>query len=281
MSEYLICEFCNSKSKSKHLLTIHQKGVAKCIKMQIEKLGKPLYEASLKKLENKKDKPKKEPKDEPKEESSSESESEEDENQEIPFISSSEEESDIDIQMSESEEETPKEAVKPKFTNSKLLFKKKESSPPKEQPHNTPESRITEPAPRKSLKHPELMSEVNDVKKQEVDTKEIVSSILSALNTKDNKVLEEIKKLRDELKDRDDALRKTITKLEKTLTDCNPLSIIEIIKRIQAEVETKDDLLQIFKEDLEETLDKYYELYKKLKDVKYDMEDMVYGKDKK
>jgi chromosome segregation ATPase len=122
------------------------------------------------------------------------------------------------------------------------------------------------------------MSEVNEVKKQEVD---IVSSILSALNSKDNKVLEEIKKLRDELKDRDEALRKTITKLEKTLTDCNPSSIIEIIKRIQAEVETKDDLLQIFKEDLEETLDKYYELYKKLKDVKYDMEDMVYGKDKK
>lgn len=274
MSEPIICEYCGSKSKTKNGLYIHQKGTAKCIKMQVEKLGKPLYEL---KLENKKEKEKSKkepnPKVETKEES--ESESEEDENQEIPFISSSEE--DIDIQMSESEEEV----IKPKFTNPKLLFKKKESSPPKERTPKEQHHITPEPAPRKSLKHPELMSEVNDVKKQEVDTKEIVSSILSALNSKDNKVLEEIKKLRDELKDRDDSLRKTITKLEKTLTDCNPLSIIEIIKRIQAEVETKDDLLQIFKEDLEETLDKYYELYKKLKDVKYDMEDMVYGKDKK
>jgi hypothetical protein len=270
MSEPIICEYCGSKSKTKNSLYIHQKGTARCIKMQVEKLGKPLYEL---KLENKKEKskkePKVEPKTEPKEESESESESEEDENQEIPFISTSEE-SDVDIQISESEEEV----IKPKFSNAKL-FKKKELTP-KEEPRKE-EPRNTEP--RKSLKHPELMSEINNVKK-EVDTKEIVSSILTALNSKDNKVLEEIKKLRDELKDRDEALRKTITKLEKTLNDCNPLSIIEIIKKIQAEVETKDDLLQIFKEDLEETLDKYYELYKKLKDVKYDMEDMVYG-DKK
>ena len=269
MSEPIICEYCGSNSKNKNTLYIHQKGAAKCIKMQIEKLGKPLYEL---KKENKKEKTKVEVK----AESSSEEESDEDENQEIPFISSSEEDIDIQISSDESEEEKPKEeTVKPKFT----MFKKKVSSPPKEEP------RIAEPTPRKSLKHPELMSEINDVKKQ--DTKEIVSTILNALNSKDNKVIEEIKKLRDELKIRDDeaqkrdeTLRKTINKLEKTLNNCNPSSIIEIIKKIQAEVETKDDLLQIFKEDLEETLDKYYELYKKLKDIKYDMEDMVYGKEK-
>ena len=38
MSEPLICEYCGSKSKSKTLLNIHQKGVAKCINMQIKKL---------------------------------------------------------------------------------------------------------------------------------------------------------------------------------------------------------------------------------------------------
>ncbi len=278
MSEPIICEYCGSKSKNKNSLYIHQKGAAKCIKKQVEKLGKPLYEL---KLENKKEKSKKERK--PKEES--ESESEEEENQEIPFISSSEEGSDIDIQISESEEEEV--VVKSKFSNSKILFKNKEPSPPKEktppkeeQKHDTDTTPLnTESTPRKSLKHPELMSEINDIKK-EVDTKEIISSILTALNSKDNKVLEEIKKMRDELKDRDESLRKTISKLEKTLNDCNPLTIIEIIKRIQAEIESKDDLLQIFKDDLEETLDKYYDLYKKLKDIKYDMEDMVYG-DKK
>ncbi len=279
MSEPIICEYCGSNSKNKNTLYIHQKGAAKCIKMQIEKLGKPLYELKQENKKEKKEKTKVETK--AKSDSENDSESEEDENQEIPFISSSEDDIDIQISSDESESESPKEeVVKPKFSNTKLLFKKKELSPAKENREITP---------RKSLKHPELMSEINDIKKQEIniDTKEIVSSILNALNSKDNKVIEEIKKLRDELKNRDEeaqkrdeTLRKSISKLEKTLNDCNPSSTIEIIKRIQAEVETKDDLLQIFKEDLEETLDKYYELYKKLKDIKYDMEDMVYGKDK-
>jgi hypothetical protein len=244
MSEPIICEFCGSKSKGKHLLYIHQKGAAKCIKKQIEKLGKPLYE----KKEDKKSEPKKE-------EESDESE-EDDENQELPFSSSDE-----DINLSESEPETTfNEPVKSKFSIKQNLFKKQAQEEPKE------------------------------VIKENENTKEIeskLSLILNTLNSKDNKVLDEIKKLREELKQRDDeaqkrdeTLRKNITKLEKVITENNPSSIIETIKRIQAEVETKDDLLQIFKEDLEETLEKYYELYKKLKDIKYDMEDMVYG-DKK
>jgi len=252
MSEPIICEFCGSKSKGKHLLYIHQKGAAKCIKKQIEKLGKPLYE----KKEDKKSEPKKE-------EESDESE-EEDENQELPFSSSEDE----DINLSESEPEiTFNEPVKSKFSIKQNLFKKQAQEEPKE-----------------------VTPRVKEVIKENENTKEIeskLSLILNILNSKDNKVLDEIKKLREELKQRDDeaqkrdeTLRKNITKLEKVITENNPSSIIETIKRIQAEVETKDDLLQIFKEDLEETLEKYYELYKKLKDIKYDMEDMVYG-DKK
>ena len=53
MSEPIICEYCGSKSKTKNGLYIHQKGTARCIKMQVEKLGKPLYEL---KLENKNEK---------------------------------------------------------------------------------------------------------------------------------------------------------------------------------------------------------------------------------
>jgi hypothetical protein len=257
MSEPIMCEFCGSKSKTKALLTIHQKGAAKCIKKQIEKLGKPLYE--------KKEDKKSEPKNEPKVESESDNESEEDENQELPFSDSSDSE-DINLSDDESEPETTfSEPVKSKFSIKPNLFKK-------------------QPTPK------EVTPRLKEVIKENENTKEIeskLSLILNTLNSKDNKVLDEIKKLREELKQReeeaqkrDETLRKNINKLEKVITENNPSSIVETIKRIQAEVETKDDLLQIFKEDLEETLEKYYELYKKLKDIKYDMEDMVYG-DKK
>ena len=271
MSEPLICEYCGSKSKNKNLLNIHQKGVAKCIKMQIQKLGKPLYEP--KKVEDKKEDTKKE----------SEDDESEDENQELPFSSS--DDSDEDINLSESEPEiTFKEPVKSKFSIKTNLFKNKAKEEPIKEttPRNTETTpRNTETTPRKTLK-PEPNNEVNT---KEIESK--LSLILNTLNSKDNKVLEEIKKLREELKQReeeaqkrDENIRKMISKLEKVIGENNPSSIIEIIKRIQAEVECKDDLLQIFKEDLEETCDKYYELYKKLKDVKYDMEEMVYGKEK-
>ena len=139
---------------------------------------------------------------------------------------------------------------------------------------------------KKSFKHPELMKELPPQDNKEVESK--LNLILNTLNSRDNKVIEEIKKLREELKEREneakqrhESLKKTITKVEKVISESNPVSLIEIIKKIQAEVESKSDLLQIFKEDLDETCDKYYELYKKLKDIKYDMEDIVYGKNKK
>jgi hypothetical protein len=269
MSEPITCEFCGSKSKTKALLVIHQKGAAKCINMQIKKLGKPLYEASLKKVENKKEQPKKE--------SESEDESEEDENQEIPLSS----ESDDDIHLSESEPEInfKEEPIKSKFSIKTNLFKKQPETITLRNTESTP--RNTETTLGKSLIH----EPNNEVNTKEIESK--LSLILNTLNSKDNKVLDEIKKLREELKQReeeaqkrDENIRKMISKLEKVIGENNPSSIIEIIKRIQAEVESKDELLQIFKEDLEETCDKYYELYKKLKDVKYDMEEMVYGKEK-
>jgi hypothetical protein len=381
MSEPIICEFCGSKSKNKNLLLIHHKGAAKCIKMQIEKLGKPLYEDSKKKVEDSKKTVKKQPVKEEEEDSSEEDSSEEDQNQEIPF-SSSDEESELDIQISE--DESPKEdsdkedePIKSKFSSGKLFKnrnrtpspKKEEFKEPPRVPLNNPlplnqrsapvnklqelvnqrmaianknprqeppkqevvkenvQEPIKEPEPKKSLKHPELMTSLVHEPKQEItkpqlnppsiNNKEIeakLSLILNTLSSKDNKtveeikrlkeelnmrdeeykqrddlknkgIIEEIKKLREELKARDEEAKnrnetiiKSIGKLEKVIDECNPSAMVEIIKKIQAEVESKEELLQIFKEDLDETCEKYYELYKKLKDVKYDMEEMVYKK---
>ena len=359
MSEPIICEFCGSKSKNKNLLLIHHKGAAKCIKMQLEKLGKPLYEASTKKVEDSKKNVKKQIVKE--EESEENTEDEEDQNQEIPFSSSSEEDSDLDIQISEDEEDKninfkesddEERVVKSKFSSAKLFKnrnrtpspKKEEFKEPPRVPLNNPlplnqrtapidklqelvnqrmaiaskiqrqeppkpepvkEVEIPIPEPKKSLKHPELMSSLINEPKQEIskpqlnppsiNNKEVeakLSFILNTLSSKDNKtieeikrlkeeikmrdeenkqrddlknkgVIEEIKKLREELKARDEEAKnrnetiiKSIGKLEKVIDECNPSAMVEIIKKIQAEVESKEELLQIFKEDLDETCEK-------------------------
>jgi single-stranded DNA-specific DHH superfamily exonuclease len=51
-----------------------------------------------------------------------------------------------------------------------------------------------------------------------------------------------------------------------------------ITRKMLAEVESKNDLLDIFRENMEDIVDKHYDLYKKFKYVKEDMEDMVYDK---
>jgi hypothetical protein len=152
MSEPIICEFCGSKSKNKNLLLTHHKGAAKCIKMQIEKLGKPLYEASKKSV-------KKQPVKEDKESSEEITEDEEDQNQEIPFSSSSDQESDLDIQISEDEEtkeninfkddsEKEDEPVKSKFSSAKLFKNRNRTpSPKKEEFKEPPRVPLNNPLP--------------------------------------------------------------------------------------------------------------------------------------
>lgn len=280
MSE-TVCKYCDSKTKN---LIHHHKNTLKCIKLQVEKLGKPLYDFSLKKLENKPSrKPRtiKEKKSSPKKEETEESDidvqftdkSDED-NSDIEDVNNDIEDitDDIEDVNNDIEDITDEDDIED-ISDEDNKVEPKNKSPIKEKNDI-----------KKSLKHPELMKELSS----NYDNKEIESKltlIINTLNSKDNKVIDEIKKLREELKLRDEEakqrhenLKKTINKFEKLMSDSNPVSIIEIIKRIQAEIESKDELLQIFKDDLEETCDKYYELYKKLKDIKYDMEDMVYGK---
>ena len=388
MSEPIICEFCGSKSKSKYLLTTHQKNTAKCIKKQVEKLGKPLHsekkESKKESKKNVKKQPKKEDKEEEIEEDkeeeneedeeiiiSSEESSENEENEEIPFssdeeseISEDEESKEINFKESDNEEEV----VRSKFSNAKLFKNtlKKEEPPrlnnplplnqrtapvnklqelinqrmniankiqrqdPPPKPASpkpaSPKPESPKPASPKPVKEIEIPKPKQEITKPQVippsiNNKEIeakLSLILNALSSKDNKTVEEIKKLKEEMKTRDEETKqqndiknkenrvieeirklreelkardeeaktrnetviKSIGKLEKVIDECNPSAMVEIIKKIQAEVESKEELLQIFKEDLEETCDKYYELYKKLKDVKYDMEEMVYNKKK-
>lgn len=51
-----------------------------------------------------------------------------------------------------------------------------------------------------------------------------------------------------------------------------------ITSKMLAEVESKSELLDIFRENMEDIVDKHYDLYKKFKYVKEDIEDMVYDK---
>jgi methyl-accepting chemotaxis protein len=49
---------------------------------------------------------------------------------------------------------------------------------------------------------------------------------------------------------------------------------IEVSKKMLAEIDSKNETLEILKEDIDETCDKYYEIYKKFKNITEDMEDM-------
>ena len=54
--------------------------------------------------------------------------------------------------------------------------------------------------------------------------------------------------------------------------------MFSITRKMLAEVESKSELLDIFRENMEDIVDKHYDLYKKFKYVKEDIEDMVYDK---
>jgi len=53
--------------------------------------------------------------------------------------------------------------------------------------------------------------------------------------------------------------------------------MFSITRKMLAEVESKSELLDIFRENMEDIVDKHYDLYKKFKYVKEDIEDMVYA----
>lgn len=297
------CEFCGVTYKHQKRLITHQANTTKCIKLQIKKLGKPLSEINKEKnakvgAPTKVEAPKVE------DESSSDedeinfteevSSDEVDENEELPFSSSSESSS------SESETDEVYKRVDPdKFNN---LFKKKQTTIKTEiirddQPPEVHKRKIEEFLPPKSEKNvhsnsqapvsPPVVQPVIDIKALSEDInknieKKITSSITS-LENKVNSLLDVIGKVNNSIS----ALEKRMKSMEppkgvekdiERIMDDKLHEMFYITKKMLAEVESKNDLLDIFRENMEDIVENHYDLYKKFKYIKDDMEDMVYDK---
>jgi len=244
MSNEVICEFCDKPFKSKQTLATHQKNTAKCIKIQVDKLGKPLYEKANKETkpersdnersEEKVDKINIKHERSENERSENESESERSEKE----ISESESD-EATIKWSESEssdDELPiKQQVKEKVIPVKKIIK-----PFRQE--------VRQESPRENNKH---------------------------LETKIDTLLDKFSNLEKDLESKFKNVNSQITKLHSLLEDCNPRVIIETIKRLQAMIEVKQENVEFIKEQFEELLENYYSIYKKIKYVKEDLEDMI------
>jgi hypothetical protein len=299
------CEFCGIPYKHQKRLITHQANTTKCIKLQIKKLGKPLSEINKEKNDKVGAPAKVEaPKPVVKDESSSDedeinfteevSSDEVDENEELPFSSSSESSS------SESETDEVYKRVDPgKFNN---LFKKKQTTIKTEiirddQPPEVHKRKIEEFLPPKSEKIvsseqvlpviPAVVQPVIDIKGLSEDiNKNIEKKITSSITSLENKV--------NSLLDVIGKVNNSISALEKRMKSMEPPKEVEkdierimddklhemfyITKKMLAEVESKNDLLDIFRENMEDIVENHYDLYKKFKYIKDDMEDMVYDK---
>jgi hypothetical protein len=304
------CEFCNGIFKSKQYLNRHKEKTKACVEIQIKQLGKPFSEIEKEKIaaeesENKSSKKEKKIVEENK--SADESDDEIDENAEIPLSSSEDESS----SSSESEDEPYKvetlSTVKEVFNNienyqrtnpARLnnLFKKKSSTVKTEiitddQPPEVHKRKIEEYLPSKSPSVDVKFSEDNkDLKKEitkviedkfsHLETK--VMSTISKLETKMNTMLDIIGKLEasneKRMKSIENKLEKIgINDIERVIDDKLD-DMFSITRKMLAEAESKSELLDIFRENMEDIVDKHYDLYKKFKYVKEDIEDMVYDK---
>jgi hypothetical protein len=257
MSNEVICEFCDKPFKSKQTLATHQKNTARCIKIQVDKLGKPLYEKA-----NKETKPER-----------SDNERNEDEKINIKYERSENERSEnersenerSENERSESESErSEKESSDSESSDNEATIKWSESEssddelPIKQQVKGKviPVKKIIKPfrqevrqeSPRENNKH---------------------------LETKIDTLLDKFSNLEKDLDSKFKNVNSQIIKLHSLLEDCNPRVIIETIKRLQAMIEVKQENVEFIKEQFEELLENYYSIYKKIKYVKEDLEDMI------
>jgi len=340
------CEFCGAELKTQNVLNIHKAKTKACIELQIKKLGKPISEINKEKKaqedaekkskkeakkskeeakkikETKKEskKEKEEAKEEPQkivqttfletddEESHTEHESEEeiDENAELPFSSSSEDETSDEVYKVEEPQ-----FVKEVFNNieeyqrtnpSRLnnLFKRTSTRVKTEiinddQPPEVHKKKIEEYLPSKEVEKSSIVDDKilgkhkNEIQKE--ITKLIEDKFISFENkmmktfeTKMNYIIENIGKLEG---GNDKKLKSIENKLERgtisikdveRVIDTKLDDMFTITTKMLAEVESKSELLDIFRENMEDIIEKHYGLYKKFKYIKEDMEDMVYDK---
>ncbi len=214
MSE--VCEFCSKGFNTKVLLDNHQKRTQKCIKIQIEKLGKPAHE--VKHREKKDDK--KEEKKEVKKEEVSEDES--------------------DDSVSESEE----------------------SNFESEMDFTSDEEEIVE------KKSKEVVKVINH------DIKELKKDLFTTRKEKKEEEKEEKNERLDKLEKEVGDIKSMLTRIEKILVKKDD-EVMEFITKIRLDMESKNETLEILREEFDNMADNYYDIYKKFKYIKEDMEEMV------
>ncbi len=234
--------------------------------------------------------------------SEAESEDEIDENAEIPFSSSEDESS----SSSEDDNDEPYKvqelsAVQEVFNNienyqrtnpARLnnLFKKKSTIVKTEiikddQPPEVHKRKIEEYLPSKvDVKFPEDNKDLKEISKviedKFIHLENKVMSSVNKLETKMNSMLDIIAKLEAGNEKRMKSIEREkigIKDIENVIDDKLD-DMFSITRKMLAEVESKSELLDIFRENMEDIIEKHYDLYKKFKYVKEDIEDMVYDK---
>ena len=253
MADEVTCEFCDKTLKNKHTLNMHQKNTARCIKIQIERLGKPLHE---KKVTREKEVKKEVTKYERSESEHERSENERSENER------SEDESESEVEdnkiISESSEDEVKVSNESSDDEELLLIKRTpiKKEPIKREIRDPVKKEIKRSyereSPREHLKHSSLLED-------KIDT-----------------LLNNFSKLEKDLDVKFKNVNSQISKVHSLLEECNPVVIIETIKRLQAMIEVKQENVEIIKEQFDELYENYYSVYKKIKYVKEDLEDMVH-----
>ena len=228
--------------------------------------------------------------------------SEIDENAEIPLSSSEDESSSSESEEEEHYKVEDQSTVKEVFDNienyqrtnpARLnnLFKKKTTTVKTEiiredQPPEVHKRKIEEYLPSQpEVKQEPVSGAVNttiDVKALSEDInknieKKISSSIVS-LETKINSLIDVMGKVTVSIS----SLEKRMKSIESSrdierIMDDKLDDMFSITRKMLAEVESKSELLDIFRENMEDIVDKHYDLYKKFKYVKEDIEDMVYA----
>ncbi len=122
-----------------------------------------------------------------------------------------------------------------------------------------------------------------DIKALSEDINKKVNSSIVSLETKINSLIDVMGKVTVSIASLEKRMKSIeasvdIEKDIERIMDDKLDDMFSITRKMLAEVESKSELLDIFRENMEDIVDKHYDLYKKFKYVKEDIEDMVYDK---
>jgi hypothetical protein len=109
------------------------------------------------------------------------------------------------------------------------------------------------------------------------DIKELKKDLFTTTRKEEKK--EEVKK--EEKNERLDKLEKEVGDIKSMLTRIEKIlvkkddEVMEFITKIRLDMESKNETLEILREEFDNMADNYYDIYKKFKYIKEDMEEMV------